>query len=497
MAAKYSRSQVENEPEKDILTGAIVSTTFIEQTYKVLRNTHLIREPSIRRLVTWCLNHYKEFQKAPGKLINDIYVSRKREMDEETATTVYNLLHHINERYMENPETFSDQYYIAKAKKYIEEQSLLQLAEEIKGSISTGNVEQAKRLLVDYNKVDTVVSTGIEPFNDPAFIQQMFAGMKKGIIEFPYPALEQLFQDVYRGDILAVAGPAKRGKSFLMYQFGYYALYNNLNVAIFSYEMDHSVMGMRLFQNFMGQTRRESEDVIVPFFDDSGLIQYEHTTRSGLDLHETASFQDSFKKYGGVGRLFFFDHDDVGRKVSDIADALDRLEKYEEVKIDVVVIDYDKLLENEGSFHGATHDSLDQIWKDVKAKIAQQRHSLVILGSQYNKTGAKYEVGPQEASGSSRKFDFASHWVSILQTEAEKRAGIMRLFVLGRHDEFYQSNKVACLQSLALARPILDARWVKDIPNYEEVIAAQQQIVSEGMKTEEQEKPSKEWGFNG
>jgi hypothetical protein len=499
VAAQYKRTKIENEVEKDILTGAIVSTPFLEQTRKTL-HLNLIEEPTIRRVVSWCLDHFDRFGEAPGTLIHDIFASRKREMDEDTSDTTYNVLQHVNKRYIENPDTFSDRYYIAKAQDYMEERSLVVLADQIKGHVTTGNVDMAKRALLDYNKVDPVVNVGVQPFRDPAFIHSMFANMKKGMIEFPYPALQALFRDVYRGDILAVAGPAKRGKSFLMFQLGYYALYNNLNVAVFSYEMDKDVMGMRLFQNFMGQTRHETEEVPVPYFDEKGMIQYEYKDKGGLDLQETVQFQDAFSKFSGVGELFFFDHDHCGRKVSDIADALDRVEKYEDAKIDVVVIDYDKLLENENGFRGASHDAVDQIWKDVKAKIAQDRDSLVVFGSQYNKMGAKYEVGPQEASGSSRKFDYASHWVSILQSEAEKRAGIMRLSVLGRHDEFYQSDKVVCLQSLALARPILDARWMKEIPNYDEIVMAQQSVVDEGMNSEEQDggnKKNQPWGFHG
>lgn len=499
MAPQFKRTKVENEVEKDILTGAIVSDLFLEETHKILKNLHLIREPSVRKVILWCTEYYKEFGRAPKELIHDVFRSRQRELDEDTSDTIYQILTHVNDRYIENPDTFSEQYYVSKAKKYIEEQSLIQLADEIKGHIATGNVEQAKHALIDYNKIDPVVSLGTKPFRDVSFIHSIFASMKKGLVEFPYDALQALLKDVYRGDVLSVAGPAKRGKSFLMFQLGYYALYNNLNVAVFSYEMDREVMGMRLFQNLMGETRNEEAQLPVPYFDKDNNIQYEYADKEGLDLQESIKFQDAFSKFGKTGELYFFDHNSCGRKVSDIADALDRIEKYDETKIDVVVIDYDKLLENEYGFRGATHESLDQIWKDVKAKIAQDRNTWVIFGSQYNKTGAKYEVGPQEASGSSRKFDYASHWVSILQSEAEKRAGIMRLSVLGRHDGFFQSDKVVCLQSLAMARPILDARWMRDIGNYEDIVGAQQEVVEEGMKSEEQEGATKnggkKWGF--
>lgn len=485
--ARITRQPVENDTEKDILIGAIVSDIFLEQTHRILKNYRLIKEPLIRRILSWCVEHYNNYGKAPSRLIHDIFASHQREFDDDTVESMSLILSHINERYIENQNTYADQYYIAKAKKYIEEQSLLALSEEIKGSISTGNIEQARRSLLDYNRIEEVAASGIKPLEDPEFINTVFSSMKQTLIEFPYPALQELFRDVYRGDILAVAGPAKRGKSFLMFQLGYYALYNNLNVAVFSYEMDQDVMGVRLFQNMLGQTRQPTEEVLIPYFDAQNSILYEKIDKTGLEYDETMEFQKQFSRHMDVGKLYFFDHNSCGRRVSDIADALDHIENYEDCKIDVVVIDYDNLLESESGFRGDNYEGLNRIWKDVKAKIAQDRNSLVIFGSQYNKSGAKYEVGPQEASGSSRKFDYASHWVSILQSEAEKRAGIMRLSVLGRHDGFYQSDKVVCLQSLAISRPILDARWMHQIPNYDQVVAAQQAIVDQGMKSEEQE----------
>lgn len=483
--AGYTREVIDNSPEKDLVTGAIVSTAFLEQIAPRLTNLSLIQEPHIRRILVWSLEYFKQFKKAPGSLIQDIFLSKKREIgNEDICNTIDSILHHINQRYVDNPDLFAVPYYVQKAQTYIKEQSLLRLAEEITGSIASGKVDQAEHALMNFNKVDKVLSTGTDPFHDRAFLSAVFSNMREGIIKFPYPALAELFQEVYKGDIISVAGPAKRGKSFLMSQLGRYAYLSGLNVAEFSYEMDREVMGMRLFQGMMGETKRPTEEVLIPQFDNDNNIVYTKVDKEGLNIHETREFQETFARYYKAGNLRLFDHNQCGRKVSDIADALDRLEKYEGIKVDVVVIDYDALLENESGFRGETYDGVNKIWQDVKAKIAQDRNTLVIFGSQYNKEGAKHEVGPESASHSSRKFDHVSHWVSILQTEAEKRAGIMRLSVVGRHDQFYSSNRVVCLQSLALARPILDCRWQKDVPNLQAVLQEHENEIAKYTKDE-------------
>jgi hypothetical protein len=487
MAAGYTREVIDNSPEKDLVTGAIVSTSFLEQVAPQLTNLSLIQEPNIRRILIWCLDYFKKYQKAPGGLIHDIFLSKKKEIgNDDICDMIDTILHHINERYVDNPELFSVPYYVTKTRTYLEEQSYLRLAEEIKGGVATGQLEIVRRAITNFNKVDKTMSMGVDPFKDKAFISAIFENMKEGIIKFPYPALSELFQEVYKGDIIAVAGPAKRGKSFLMSLLGSYAHLSGLNVAEFSYEMDKEVMGMRLFQRLIGETKRATEEVLVPQFDEDNNIVYTKVDKNGLTLQETREFQETFSRYSKAGSLRLYDHNKCGRKVSDICDALDRLEKYEDTKVDVVVIDYDALLENEYGFRGETYDGINKIWQDVKSKIAQDRNTLVIFGSQYGKEGAKKEVGPESASHSSRKFDYVSHWVSILQTEAEKRAGVMRLSVVGRHDQFYASNRVVCLQSLALARPILDCRWQKDVPNLQAILQVQQEEIAKYAEGDEE-----------
>jgi len=497
MAMRFSMETVDNSPEKDLLTGAITSTPFLEQTAPLLSDTSLIKESTIRTVLRWCLEHFEHYKEAPGRLIYDIYSSKVKQLGtDEVVQAVGQMLEHLNDRYIENPENFSDQYYVSKTRKYLEHRSLEKLSESIKGHLATGDIDAANKVLLDHNRVQPLISTGIDPFRDSTFITSIFKSMKKTLFKFPYPALQELFRDVYRGDILAVAGPAKRGKSFLMSQIGRYSLFEGLNVAEFSFEMDSPVMGMRTFQNYLGESRKPVSNLQIPVFDENGNIVYETYSSPGLGMEEAREFQESFGKYGGVGELRLFDHTLCGRKVSDICDALDRIEKYEGIKIDVVVIDYDALLSPESGFRGEQWEAMNAIWRDVKAKIAQDRNTLVIFGSQYGKEGAKFEVGPESASGSSRKFDYVSHWVSILQTEAEKKAGLMRLSVVGRHDGFFQSSKVVCLQSLALARPILDARWQKDIPNYYDIIADMQEEIDRYQNRQEikPEGKKKGWG---
>jgi hypothetical protein len=150
------------------------------------------------------------------------------------------------------------------------------------------------------------------------------------------------------------------------------------------------------------------------------------------------------------------------------------------VKFDVIVVDYDALLQNESSFRGDPREGNTQIWKDLKA-LAQDLNMLVITGSQYGRDAISGDSGVENTAENIRKFDYVSHWITINQTPIEKKYGLMRLDVVGRHDEFNSVDKVLCIQALNIGRPIIDARWLTEVGNYDI-------IVGKGDKEEEAEK---------
>jgi len=494
MALKLTREQIDNSDELNLAIGCIVSDVFLEELNNILsRNLQLIKAQGVKTIIRWCLDHYKIHTNAPKELIQDIFISQQPGMQDEVIESVGTILTNLNDRYLQNEQAFSERYYLAKSKDYLEKESLLRLAQEMTGAITLGKVEEAKRLLVNFNKVDKVISTGVDPFTDRALVVKMFESLTTGILKFPYDALQQMFHQVYRKDVISVAGKAKAGKSFVMQQLALYGLYSGLNVAMFSFEMGVEIMGMRLFQNLLGESRHSMEaEVRIPYFDKNNNILYDTLIKPGLEMSEVIQFQNAFKTYMGNGQLRFFDSDSCGRKVSNIVDALNRLEKYEDFKVDMVVIDYDSLLENEHGFNGSTYEGINEIWKDVKNKIALDLNTLVVFGSQLNKDGAKGEVTPLNASHSSRKFDWVSVWISLVATEAERTNGLARLTALGRHHDF-SGDEVVITQALSLARPILDARWKKDIPGYDDFVDSLSNDHKAKQPKKKQEEEDKDW----
>lgn len=470
---EFTREKIDLTNEKDIVTGCIVSTEYIEKMKPLLKNLTLLEEPSNRMIVSWCLEFYEIQKSAPGALIQDVFTSKQGKLQEAQAEKITTILSHLNKNYLENPNSWSTEYYVDKTSKHIESQGLIKLAESIIGSVKTGDLEQAKKLQLNYNRVDRKLLGGTDPIRDKDFVNRIMSSIKDGLIRWPFDALDKMMKTNYRGDVIAVAGPAKRGKSFILAELGMYIpMYNGLNCALFEWEMSEEVAGLRFFMNQLGETRIPTDEAIqFPIFKGDGTVEFSHKVSEGITPQQMRQFQEQIKNYGHVGEVRIYDHHRCGRKVSDVRNAILTLERYEGVKLDVVTLDYAGLMEPEVWFKGSAYEGINHIWAEIK-KMAQELDVLVYVGVQFNKSGAKEDVvNPVEASGSSRIYDYVSQFISLRQSTGEKKAGFMRLNVLGRHDNYTIDDEIVVTQALALGKPIMDAKFKGEIPNYKEFVA--------------------------
>lgn len=466
------REKLHLNVEKNIVTGCIISDVFAKSIRKRLRDLDLIQEKMFRTILSWIFDYVDTYDKAPKDTIMSIFLGNKQKLvDEDLADSIEHVLIHLNERFIEDEESFDVTYQEAQAFKYLKNQSYKAFAARLQACVDAEDPDQADKEYEDFKSVEVRRSQPVDPF-DPDFIERLFSEEEKThLFDIPVPAFKKMIGPIYRGDIMAVAAPAKRGKSFLLQELALYAALDNLNVAIFSYEMEVKVNVKRAFQNLLRETGPgKVQDVKIPEFDDLGNIVYSEVRKDGLTDKKVKRYIRKHKRSGSIfPNLRIFDNETCGRKISDIVEALKDLES-QEFKVDVVVIDYDSLLENEPGYKGNEIEANTRLWKDMKLKIASDLHCLVITASQYSRDAINNEAGVQNTAGNIRKFDYVSHWISINQTPIEKELGVMRLDTVGRHDEYNSLNKLVCLQALAMGRPVLDARWQWDIPNLKRLV---------------------------
>jgi len=181
--------------------------------------------------------------------------------------------------------------------------------------------------------------------------------------------------------------------------------------------------------------------------------------------------QKKLKSRVRMGGVKLFDVTSGGCSIHEMCGTLDNLAYYEDFVADVILIDYADIVEAGAYYPKEELHKINQVWKDMKRDIAQKRDTLVITGSQLGRDAVDNDGGISSIAGNIRKFDHVSHWITLNQNKVEKKAGIMRTTVDGRHENHSAHGEVVCLQALDISRPILASRWKKDVENYKDIVA--------------------------
>ena len=473
--AKYTIKEIELSDEKDLLIGMIVSTEFIKNIILILKDLSLLQSSYARLIASWCINHYIKYEEAPKELIQDIFNSNKESIqDESDVDIIESVIIHLNEKYIEKESQFNVEYYYNKAENYLKSRSLTILSETIKGYTLQGKVKEAESTIATYNRIEKPMGRGIDLLNDPTIFDKMEKETQNSLFSIP-GAFGEAMHDVYRGDVISVGGASKRGKSWIMAEIAKYALFDGLKIAVFTLEMKDTIYAKRIFTNLLGETKKKLDKQIeVPYFikdGDKTIVEYKYVTKEGFNIGRAKRFQQKLKKQVRTGGFKLFDVSSGGTTISEICTTLDNCSYYDGFVPDVVLIDYADIIESDKYAPREELHRINDIWKKMKREIAQKRNCLVITGSQYQREAINNDADISNIAGNIRKFDHVSHWINLNQTKIEKRMGIIRLSVEGRHDDFNSLDEVVCLQCLDIGRPIIDSRWKDEIANYKELVS--------------------------
>lgn len=465
----YTRKTVDLSIEKNIITGMIVHDQFLKDITVILKDLSYIKSPYLRLIASWVVDYHKTNDTAPKKLIQDIFIHHRNDIDDEYAENIEKVLSHLNTSFIEGGEHFNYDYHYKKAEEYIKSQSLLVLAADINALVAENNINEAEKMVGEYKRIERPAGSGIDVLSDINLIRRMFSEEEQTLFTIP-GAFGEAIKDVYRGDVIAIGGASKRGKSWYMWELAKYALLHGLKIAYFTLEMKDIIMARRIYQSFTGQTKHPMLDGIqIPYFTEEGLIEYKFVPKTGMEYTQTVRVQRKLKKQVRQGQLRLYDGSSGGTTVAQICSTLDRDALYDDFIPDVVAIDYADIIEPEYR-RGDARIQNTEIWKDIKRDIAQKRNNLVITASQLDRQSINNDGDVSNIAENIRKFDQMSHFIVLNQSKAEKKAQLMRVSVSGRHDEFEVMDEVVCLQCLGIGRPIMGSKWKRDIPNYKEIV---------------------------
>lgn len=460
MNKKFIKNKIDISDESKIITSAIISTEFLKNTIDFL-DTSLFDIKTSKTICRWCIDYYNRYKKAPNKTIKDIYESEKEKIDEDSAEFISDFLVNISNSYDESK--YNVEYEIDRAEKFFRKKNLTKTNEQLKGAIINNSIEDAEHIIANYKRINKQSVNGIDVFGDDRPLTDVFFTEDDDyILKFP-GTLGNFLGGFNREDLVAVAAPPKRGKSWWMQEMAILGMVNGLNVLFVSLEMPQRQVLRRIYMRILSETKSGKEtDVNMPyFFEDTGEIKYKTVHKSGIRHDRTKRKIESIRRMMKSNKFKLMCFPAYSLDIDEFSTILDNLEDYDGFVPDIIVADYFDIFKT--SKRVEHRNQIDYIWKTGRS-IAQKKHALFITGSHSSRGTFNKDIGEADITEDIRKLNHVSCMFALNQTEEEKENGIMRIKTLvNRHSEFNTQHEVVVLQQLAIGRPILDSRMKYEV----------------------------------
>jgi hypothetical protein len=506
--------------ERKIIIGMIVSTEFLQKIQPIW-NPKLIQSLTVKRISGWCLQYFSKYNKAPSKQIEIIFSRKIKSLSKDMIEDIEETLASVSKEYERN--VYNAEYLYDQAKEYLHTRRLLQHAEQIQDHASNGELTEAENLAVTYKtELQPDEKTWIDPFEDsPKILKQAFEERPKPLIKFG-GALGQFWGDqFYRDGFVALLGPEKRGKTFMLMDIAYRGVRSGCNVAVFQAgDMSERQQLSRLCTYLTGKSNlsKYCNQLWVPQIDcmknQLGTCKKEER-KSTYSLWEKRPnynqlvFKDFLKEVNdntdytpcnecteyrkrGNGAFWLYNREAVNPltwtevrsewikfnskyprrlrlatyanetlTIQEIKSLLDTWETKEGLVFDIIIIDYADLLRPDPDCaHLSSRDQYNKIWQRMR-RLSQERHCLVVTATQASASSyGKTYLKLADFSEDKRKYAHVTAMYGLNQTDEEKKLGLMRFNELVVRDgDSDQSSGVYVIGRLQMGRPIIGSFW--------------------------------------
>lgn len=459
-----TKQTIDLSEERRLLTQLIVSTPLLIQLKDILE-ARLFESPFSRTIVTWILEYFEHTQQAPGKTIEEIYLRKQREIqDDETRELIAEFLRRLSQEW-ENNQVNNVPYALKNAIDFLKVRSLDCLKTELDQCVQNNDPKTGESVIGNYKKVERLTGSGVSILTDSKAIVRAFNYEEEHLFKFPGD-LGQSIGYFSRGDFLGWLGAPKKGKTHYLWLTAHYALLAGLKTAMISLEMTEPQMLRMIWTGIRGQPVK-TKNVLMPYFaaglNDKDDIKLKEERINGVDLEKIPDFQKFYKTQlrGGDLRLLTFPA--TGTTFQHIRNELNNLEYYENWIPDAIIIDYADLLEPENKKQEHRH-GLDSIWRALRG-YAQEKYLFMATASQAGRKGLEHDIKSGDISEDVRKVAHVTKMLMLNQTEKEYEDGIIRIKTGVQREGKRNTQQIIVLQAFDIGRPYLDSR-VKSRVNY-------------------------------
>lgn len=508
--ARIMRRRMDSQPERQIVTGMIVSDDFLRQIRSIYR-PDLMQIPFAKTVARWCTQYGQKYNKAPKQHIQDLFEHHTRKgLASEQVELIEDFLQSISEDFQRG-DKFNTHYALDQAEAHFKSRSLEILKEDIEGELAEGNILEAEATLSRYKRVVRSTSDGINPFTDKDAIIEAFEEDTEPLFTLPGAAGQFFNNQAKRGNFIAFEGPEKRGKTFTLWEMAKRAYKARNNVAFFGLgDMSRNQMLRRISVSVTGRPYQVKHcgSLVVPCLDcvknqedtchkpfrcskvglngaddfaatPEGYVPCSVCEEKGLRRFKgTVWYQErapveplTWREAIRLGKRFAARS--AGKKEfklvcrparsTSIADMRSQLDVWEEMEgfiPDVVIADYMDILAPEPGSSKDDRHKVNDSWVAGRA-LSLERNCLFLSATQTDTASYTKEIiDADNFSEDKRKNAHVTGMIGLNQTDEEKAKGIMRWnWVFLRESDFDRRATVKIIQSLQIGRPLIASYW--------------------------------------
>lgn len=448
---------IDSSLEKQIVTGMIVSTEFLEGIAPIFKNQLLI--PYTNKVAGWCHDYFKEYGTAPNKDIQGIFKQRVKDLREEDQFLTKEFLLRLSKKY-KSSNKFNVPYILDSAEEYLRMIGVKEAYDKLGLAIEKGSVTRAENILKKFERTVRPQSKGADPFSKESILKAFSEDEVDKLYRFP-GKLGQAVGDFEREYLAAFFGVRGTGKTWWLLWTGLLGVFAGYNVVFVSLEMSEKQI-VRRIHHYLNAKPTRGTRVEIPVFNEEAEDEEIETimkkqTRKELNLRIALEKMKALDESSQIKANFkLLTYPSGTTTMGDLRAQLHNMENYEGFVPDVIITDYaDKF---KPDIEGEVRHKIGAIWRGHKA-LAQERKCFVLTASQTNTARSGKDIGVGSAAESMEKENESDLLIALNQNPEQKQQGIMRASITKhRHDDYDLIKQIFVTQCLSIGRPYLDSK---------------------------------------
>jgi hypothetical protein len=497
---------IDRDVEKRLLIGMIVSDKVLNRVYPFIKPELMELEVS-KEVSKWITDFYRNYQKAPRNHIQDLFQISKSKLRPNLSEEIQLFLSQLSEEYLseKDPAGINEDFIIDRGLQYLRGRHLRSMISEVSSLLDLDKIEEAEKIYDEKGKLIAKAQyRWASPLDDLHYLNSVFDEKEVPILEMKGP-LGSMIGPLYKGYLLGVMGPMKRGKTWALQDVTFDSLMSRRRTVLISLEMEDTQMAERIYRQ-MGMAGDLDMDYKIPCFDcianqdnkcskpkrtnhssapekyKPGLSYKPCTACRGVPKEEENFIPSSwfvtynrpkisrtvarrelrkFQKMYGNNLLRAISFPAGGITLRELEDQIDQLEIIEGFIPDVIVIDYADLLLPDIKYKEYRHQ-IGDIWKGLKG-MASRRSCLVVTASQSNRESTRKDtLSERDTAEDISKLAHVNVMITLNQTPEEKEQMVWRIGILeNRHRQFHRRIQLMALQQFELGQSILDSEIIR------------------------------------